>query len=206
MVHNSFAFDSSLAHLCSLMMLRQMRFFSSFYNHFSPASLYRPYGLFSPAESPESYEAQLRRAYGVSANEDLYGGVVQRDNDVRHRDAVQNNTDGANYLKSVISEHLNTLSQEEQTVFKEKAEELDPEIILEIPCLAVKKLISSTAALTVGNTPLFVRKHLSQLEQLRQKQNSMSPQDLWKEVGKIATDLARESDCIASIQKALAKE
>lgn len=192
--YTPFASYSPLADLCStLMRHQQLHFFPSFHDHFSSYSR-------SPVQSSE---AQLRRAYGISENEDLYSGVVQRDNDHRHEQAIQKNTDGASYLKSVIGDHLQTLSQNQKDDFKKKVEESDPELFIEIPRLAVKKAISSATALTKNNTPCFMHAHLDQLEQLRQKQKQLTSNQLWKDCCNIATSLARETDCIASMQKAL---
>jgi hypothetical protein len=210
--YNPFDFYSPLADLCSMMMFQQrMNFFSSFHDRFSTSSFYRPTSFgtesfYRPTrvrEEPQSSEAQLRRAYGVAENEDLYGGIVQRTNDQRHEQAIRNNTDGANYLKSVISDHIQALPQKEKAEFKTKIEESDPEVFIEIPRIAVKKAISSPAPLTVSNTPRFMHQHLDQLEQLRQKQKQLSSENLWKQCCDIATHLAREADCIAGMQKAL---
>ncbi len=173
----------------------QMNSFPLFRGHFSSPPRSR-------AEVHDT-QADLRRAYGISENEDLYGGIVQRANDNRHADAVKKNTDGGTYLKSVVEDHLQSLSDKDKAEFKKKVGESDPEIFIEVPRLAVKKAISSTAALTKSNTPLFMHKHLDQLEQLRKKQNQLQQQELWKQCCDIATSLARESDCIASMQKAL---
>ncbi len=178
-----------------LMRPHQMNYFPLFRGHFSPPPRSR-----AEVHDPQ---ADLRRAYGISENEDLYGGIVQRTNENRHANAVKKNTDGGTYLKSVVENHLQSLSDKDKAEFKKKVGESDPEIFIEVPRLAVKKAISSTTALTKSNTPLFMHKHLDQLEQLRKKQNQLQQQELWKQCCDIATSLARESDCIASMQKAL---
>ena len=132
-----------------------------------------------------------------------YTDVVASINDLKHRTAFENNTDGEKYLKSVIDEYMQTLSDNEIVKFKKKIEEIDEELFTLIPHLAVKKAISSTVPLTRKDTPLFMHAHLGQLEQLRQKQKSLTTADLKKESGIIATDLQRETDCIASMQRAL---
>jgi hypothetical protein len=190
---------SPVADFCSLLMQHHQRNFFPTFNDFSPSYPRPTARQFHPQPS----EAEVRRHYGISDTEDLYSGVVQRTNDNRHQQALQKNTDGAGYLKSVINGHLQALPQNEKDAFKKKIEESDPEIFLEIPRLAVKKAISSATALTKSNTPGFMHKHLDQLEQLRQKQSKLAPNDLWKECCDIATHLSREADCIASMQKAL---
>jgi hypothetical protein len=132
-----------------------------------------------------------------------YTNFVESTNNLRHETALQSNTDGGQYLKLVIDEHMQTLSDNERAEFKNKIEESDPALFTEIPNLAVKKAISSTVPLTRKNTPLFMHDHLNQLEQLRKTQKSLNAADLRKESGIIATKLQRETDCIASMQKAL---
>lgn len=143
------------------------------------------------------------RPTSSSTEEDFYTNFVESTNNLRHETALQNNTDGGNYLKSVIDERMQTLSDDERVEFKKKIEEIDEELFTVIPNLAVKKAISSTVPLTTNNTPNFMHNHLKQLEQLRQKQKSLIAADLMKECGRIATELQRETDCIASMQKAL---
>lgn len=137
---------------------------------------------------------------------DYYGNYVEGQNDIRHEAAIQNNADDAIYLKSVIDEHLQALPEDEKEAFKKKIAEIDPALFVIIPQLAVKKAISSSVPLTNKNTPFFMHtdtKLLNQLEELRKNPKKLSPDDLWKECGRIATLLSRQTDCIASIQQAL---
>ena len=138
-----------------------------------------------------------------SREQDFYTNFVELTNNLRHETALQSNTDGGQYLKSVIDEHMQTLSDDDRVEFKKKMGEIDEELFTVIPHLAVKKAISSTVPLTRKNTPHFMHAHLKQLEQLRLKQKSLTPADLMKECGRIATELQRETDCIVSMQKAL---
>ena len=132
-----------------------------------------------------------------------YTDFVQIANDLRYGAAIQNNKDGEKYLKSVIDEHMQTLSDNERIDFKQKISEIDPELFTIIPHLVVRKAISSPVPLTGKNTPRFMHDHLVQLEKLRQKQKPLNATELMKECGIIATSLQRKTDCIASMQKAL---
>lgn len=191
---------SSLAHLCSMIAFRhQTHFFPSFRSYFPTPSHDRQTRT---REESQPSEAAVRRAYGVAENEDLYGGVVQRANAQRHEQALQNNVDGADYLKSVIGNHIQTLQSDKRAEFKKKIEESDPEVFIEVPRLAVKRAISSPAPLTKNDIPHFMHKNLEQLEQLRNRQRQLDAQVVWKQCCAIADRLSRETDCIASMQKA----
>ncbi len=153
-----------------------------------------------------SQEEQIRRDYGIPEGEDLYGGYVQRQNEARHQQAQRTNQDGGAYLSSVIDQHVASLPEKEQKEFKAKIEEADPELFIEVPRLAVKKALTSPAPLTKENTPNFMHKHIDKLEELRKKQKQITAEEAWKQACEIATQLAREADCIASMQKAFEKQ
>jgi hypothetical protein len=150
---------------------------------------------------------------GIPSNRGTtYADRVQRFNHAKHAVAIQNNVDGEGYFKSVINEHLNSLNQEDKAKFRQKVEESDPEVFVELPRMAVKKAIAMPQPLTQANTPKFMHAHLTELEELRKKhqalrQNSANFQEKMKaienRIGAIGTAFSRETDCIASMQRAL---
>lgn len=130
----------------------------------------------------------------------------------RARDArTRTNQDGGAYLEAVVREHLNTLSDTEKKEFEEKLTFCDPEIFFVIPRLAVNKALSSSEALTRGNTPQFMHGHLAVLRELQEKkwdEPAPTPEQakaIRDQIDKIVTALARHGDCIASIQNAIEK-
>jgi hypothetical protein len=106
---------------------------------------------------------------------------------------------------------------EEKASFLLNIVESDPEIFCSIPRLAVKHAIAPIEALTEQNIPYFMHDHLSKLEQLRQKQaklNADKPDLSGEEIGTITKGirkqidditiaLSRETNFIASLQKAI---
>lgn len=146
-------------------------------------------------------EEMLRRQYGVEQGQELWTGIVQNANNRRHEQAMATNLDGGLYFTAVIDQHLNTLSTAEKERFRELILDSDPAVFIELPKLAVKHVLQSSAPLTRENTPAFMHGHLTQLEALRlQRQNHAAVQN---GIDTIATLLHRETACIVSMQKAM---
>jgi hypothetical protein len=136
-------------------------------------------------------------------NEQNIPDFTQNAHDLRYAGALRNNTDGGDYLKSVIDEHLQKLEKDEKQEFETKVQERDPQLFISIPRWAVDKAISSSTPLTEENTPHFMHTNLDALENLRQEKTKLLSRDLENKSYSIAFNLARQTDCIASIQRAL---
>ena len=98
-----------------------------------------------------------------------YTDQVETANNYRYARAMENNTLGADYLASAIEDYLKKLTEMEKENFEKNMEDSDSSIFTLIPCLAVERAISSSNALTNGNIPEFMHKHLSELEELRKR-------------------------------------